>query len=154
LNGQDDERRERARRLMMARLDGELSGQEHQELERLLGENAGLRQEWEKLQRVKEVTGTMALKRPPEEVWDGYWRSVYNKAERGIGWILVSIGAIVLLSYGLWMMVGEILADADMPGFVKFFLFALLVGLAVLLVSVIREKLFTRKDDPYKEVER
>ena len=33
-------------------------------------------------------------KKPPKEVWKFYWVSVYNRLERRIGWILLSIGAI------------------------------------------------------------
>lgn len=150
--GRKDE--EQVRRLMMAALDGELSAAEQTELEGMLAADEGLRREWDRLQRVKEVTGTMALKRPPDEVWDGYWMSVYNRLERGVGWILVSIGAIVLTSFGLWRFVEQLLADTGVPGFVKFGIFALLVGSIVLLFSVIREKFFTWRRDPYKGVER
>lgn len=154
MNGRGRDDGERSRQLMMAALDGELSGTERNDLERLLADSPELREEWARLQRVKEVTTTMALKRPPEEVWDHYWTSVYNRAERGLGWILVSIGAMVLISFGLWEFVQSIMAESNMPGFVKIAVFALLVGLVVLAFSVIREKLFTRRRDPYKEVER
>jgi hypothetical protein len=33
-------------------------------------------------------------------------------------------------------------------------IYAALLGLAVLLLSVIREKLFVRRSDPYKEIQR
>ena len=140
--------------MMMAALDGEVSAEERNELDRKLASDPELRQEWDRLRRVKEVTSSMGLKRPPDEVWDDYWTSVYSRFERGLAWILVSAGAVVLLSFGLWELVGHILADSDLPGFVKISVFALMVGLVVLLVSVIREKLFTRRRDPYKEVQR
>jgi hypothetical protein len=154
VNGRARDDGERARRLMMAALDGELSGAEHDELRELLAADAGLRREFERLQRVKEVTSTMEMRQPPEEVWDPYWTSVYNKAERGVGWILVSIGAIILAGYGLWHAAEAIVADTNLPGFVKIALFGLFLGVAVLLVSVVREKLFTSRHDRYREVKR
>ncbi|UCC81987.1 MAG: hypothetical protein JSW46_13395 [Gemmatimonadota bacterium] len=145
---------ERARRLIMASLDGELSGGERGELERLLDAHPTLRAEWARFQRVKEVTETMALRPAPEEVWSDYWASVYSRLERGIGWILFSLGAIVLLSYGAWAGVKELIADATIPWFVKVSLLALTVGAVVLLVSVVREKVFVARRQRYKDVER
>jgi ferric-dicitrate binding protein FerR (iron transport regulator) len=154
VNGESREDRERARRLMMAAIDGEISGAERAELDRIVSENPESKREWEKLRRVKEVTDTMSLKRPPEEVWDTYWVSVYNRLERGFGWILVSIGVLILVSFGIWHGVHDLLADTGVPPFLKIAIFAVCVGLLMLLVSVIREKWFVRKRDPYKEVER
>jgi ferric-dicitrate binding protein FerR (iron transport regulator) len=152
VSGQDE--RDRAHHLMMAALDGELADADRAELDRFLAGDERLRKEWTQLGRVKEVTKTMAYREPPDEIWDDYWTSVYNRTERGIGWILASIGAIVVLGYGIWIGLQELLADTDLPAFLKLGIFALLLGGLVLLVSVIREKLFTRGKDPYKEVQR
>ena len=154
MNGRELDARERARRLMMAALDDELEGGERGELDHLLAEDAALRREWEQLKRVKEVTSTMALTDPPEEVWEDYWTSAYSRFERGIGWILVSIAALVLLGFGLWEASEAIVASTELPGFVKIALFVLFFGAAILGVSVLREKWFVRRRDPYKEIRR
>lgn len=146
--------RESVRRLMMAVLDGEATPEEAAELERRLEGAPELRAEWERLRRVKEVTSAMKMRRPPDEVWDGYWQGVYRRLERGLGWILVSVGAIILISYGLWTAVRGVLGDADLPLVVKAGFVAALVGGVVLLVSVAREKFFVWKQDPYRDVER
>lgn len=145
---------ERARRLIMASIDGELASGERDELERLLDAHPTLRTEWARLQRLKEVTEAMALRPAPEEVWSDYWASVYSRLERGIGWILFSLGAIVLLSYGAWTGVKELVADATMPWFIKVSLLAVTIGTVVLLVSVVREKVFVGRRERYKDVER
>ncbi len=145
---------ERVRQLLMSGLDGELNAEEREELERILGADPRLRDEWNRLSKVKEVTQSMVLRKPPEEVWEDYWASVYSRLERGIGWILVSVGAIVLLSYGAWQGVQALIADVDMPWFLKGAILATSVGLVVLFVSVLREKLFIRVRDPYKDVQR
>lgn len=143
---------ERARQLMMAALDGELSRGESDELNHLLRHDPALEQEWQQLQRVKEVTQTMTLHHPPEETWDHYWTGVYRRLERGVAWILVSIGAIVLLSWGLWQAIQDIIGDTELPTFIKAGILALVAGGVILLVSVIREKLILRRSDPYKDV--
>ncbi len=49
----------------------------------------------------------MELKNPPKDVWRLYWASVYNRLERRIGWILLSIGAMIFLFFGGYKMVAE-----------------------------------------------
>ncbi len=44
---------------------------------------------------------------PPKDVWRVYWASVYNRLERRIGWILLSIGAMIILFFGGYKMVAE-----------------------------------------------
>jgi len=138
----------------MSGLDGELSAEEREELERLLEADSRLREEWDRLSRLKEVTQSMALRKPPDEVWEDYWASVYSRLERGVGWILVSVGGIVLVSYGAWQGVQSLIADTDMPWFLKGAILAVTIGLVVLFVSVLGEKLFTWSRDPYKDVQR
>jgi len=139
---------------MMAALDGEISPDERRELEGTLERNPEIRREWEMMSRLKEVTGAMTYKQAPEEVWDRYWTSVFNRIERGIAWILVSVGSVVLLAYGAWKWLEVLWGDAGLPMLVKLAVMAVAVGLLVLAVSVIREKLFTYRRDPYKEIER
>lgn len=145
---------DRVRELMMRALDDELAAGEREQLERALDSDRELSQEWDRLSRLKEVTSNMSMRKPPEEMWDGYWTSVYSRFERGLAWILVSIGAIVLGSYGAWYGVRDLMADADLPVLVKWGILAMIVGLVMLLVSVLRHRIFVSRSDPYKEIER
>ena len=96
----------------------------------------------------------MNLKKPPEETWDRYWGGVYARLERGIAWILISLGAAVLIAFAAYHAVLAFLEDTSSPLLLKIALAALVLGGAVLLVSVIREKLVLRKSDKYREVVR
>jgi len=146
---------ERPQRLMMAALDGEITEDERRELDRLLDGDAALRREWSQLERVKEVTGTMTLTEPPDEVWDDYWRAgMYRRVERSVAWILITLATLILVGFGLWHAVDVLLEESAVPGFVRIAVFALLMGGAVLLASVIREKLAVRRRDPYLKVKR
>lgn len=138
----------------MQALDDELSAAQRAELDRLLADDECLRAEWEKLHKVKEVTDTMGYRNPPQEIWQDYWVSVFNRFERGLSWILVSVGAAVLVGYALWQKVQSVLADSGMPIYLKIAIFAVLMGSIILLLSVAREKLFTRRHDSYKGVQR
>jgi len=149
-----EEHSERAHALMMAALDGELSSAERTELEGLLAVDESLRNEWERLKTVKEVTRTMTFREPPEEVWETYWVSVYNRAERSLGWLFVSLGVIVVLGWAGWHAVDAILTETELPPLVKIAIFVGVLGGGILFFSVIREKWFTRRRDAYKEIVR
>ena len=145
---------ERAHALMMAALDGELGADDRVELEQILAANDALRHEWEQMQTVKDATATMTYREPPEEVWDHYWVSVYNQMERRIGWLFLSVGLLIIFGWVAWQWVDALLADTELPRLVKGGIFAAVFGGGILFVSVVREKWFTRKRDPYKEVQR
>jgi len=140
---------------MTKALDHELSGAEQEEFDRLLAASPERQREWSEYQKLKEMTMQMKFRDPPEEVWDRYWVGVYNRLERRLAWILVSIGAMIVLFYGGYQAVESILADHRQPWVVRIALLALLAGGVILFVSVLREKLFTRKTDKYsKEIQR
>jgi len=149
-----DKHTERARALLMKALDDELSSIEQVELKKMLATDEGLRTEWERLKAVKEVTGTMTFREPPEEVWDAYWVSVYNRAERSIGWLFLSLGLTVLFAWAGWHMVDAILTETQIPAWIKLAIFGALLGGGILFWSVVREKWFARRHDPYREVQR
>jgi hypothetical protein len=135
-------------------LDGDITTEEQTELDSILKADSGLKKEFEEQVRIKGVLRKMKLKNPSVEVWDSYWLGVYNRLERGLAWILVSIGAVILIGYGAYEAVGKMLQDTSTPGFVKIGISALVTGGVILLLSIIREKLFTRKHDKYKEIQR
>jgi hypothetical protein len=153
-SGMKREIEERFRQLLMAAVDGELREQEKKEFDHFIQSDSACAKSWQEYKKLKEVTRTMKLKDPPNETWETYWINIYNKIERGIGWIVFSIGSVILLTYGICQMVQSILADTEMIGIVKVGLFALIAGAVILLVSVIREKVFVGRKDKYREVQR
>lgn len=143
--------RDRAHALMMAAVDGEISPPDRRELDQLILEQPDLAVEWQRFVRLKEVTAGMSLRTPPEETWDRYWASTYRRTERAVGWILLSAGAVVLAAYWLWHVVEGLLADTDTPVALRAAIVAVGLGLVILAVGVIREKLFTARRDPYQK---
>ena len=140
--------------LMMGEIDEELSPYEKAEFEKLLISNEEFKKEFDQYKKLKEVTTEMRFSSPPIEMWDGYWLNIYNRLERGIGWLLFSIGSIILLTFGGFKLVEALLMDSNISWIFKAGVLFIMGGLAVLLVSVIRERWFTFKRDPYKEIVR
>jgi len=143
--------RERVQQLMMAALDGEISADEKRELDAAIAAHPDIAHEWLRFKRVKEVTTGMSLRTPPEETWDHYWQGTYRRVERGIAWLLVSIGAIILGGYWAWHMVEAFFETSDEPLGIRIAIAALVVGGVILAVSVAREKIFTNRRDPYQK---
>lgn len=135
-------------------IDNELDEQQKKIVEEHLRSCPECQKEFHALKKFEEVMNIMELKEPKKEVWQTYWRSVYNRLERRIGWILLSIGGMILLFFGGYKMVEGIINDSSTPLLMKAGILSLLGGVAVLLVSLLREQLFVRRRERYKEVEK
>ena len=143
------------KRLLMGLLDGELSEDEKKSVEMHLDGCVECRAELKEFDEMKEVMKNMKYKEPPDEAWEKYWSRVYNKLERGLGWILASIGTMILLFYGGFKAVESLVKDPTVAILLKVAILVLLAGLVILFVSVVRERIFTYKKDKYaKEVKR
>ena len=152
MNSADDVSLDRVHTLMMAALDGECTEADRRQLDAELAHSPSLQAEWERLQRVKEVTMTIAVARPPDEVWDRYRTSVLHRTERGVAWFLIAMGAAVLGAVGLWRWIEAWLAT-NLRWELKAASAALLIGVALLIVSVLRERWHLHRRDAYsKEV--
>jgi len=134
--------------------DGELDPEQKRTVEEHLKACASCRNELARLEKVKEVTRKVQYKDLPLEVWEGYWQGIYRRVERGLGWIFLSIGAIILLAVGAFYLVSDFFLDPTVGIFSKFGVGALIIGGIFLLVSVGRERIFAYNRERYKEVQR
>lgn len=135
-------------------LDGDISDSEKGELLQILEENPELKKEIKEQKKIKGVLKKMALTNPTKEFWDEYWLNIYNKLERKLAWVLISIGAVLLLGFSAYEAISELLKDTAAPPVVKFGLLTLVIGFIVLIVSLLRERVFSVKRDKYKEIQR
>ena len=138
--------------LLSAYVDGELEPGDVARIEAYLEENPAARREVEQLQRLKQLTGAMRLKEAPAEEWEVFWESVYNRAERSLGWILFVLAAAVLGGWAVWELATVLLETEQLPWIVKGAIVVGTGGVLVLLLSVIRERVFKRSRTRYKDV--
>lgn len=139
---------------IMAYLDGELPEPERAEIDELIKNDEDFRSAYESMVKVKEVTGEMKFRKLPDMYWDDYWDHIYNRIERGVSWIMISVGAIIVVLFLLWRIIENLLADPSIHVLLKTGIFLLMAGTMVLIISVLREKLMVRKVDKYRKVER
>jgi predicted anti-sigma-YlaC factor YlaD len=140
--------------LLMGYLDHELTELEALRMEEHLKGCAGCAAELEEFRKLKEVTQNMRVVMPDDKYWEIYWSHIYNRLERRVGWVLLSLGSILLTSYGLYYVVARLLLQGDIPLVVRIGVVALVVGLCTLVVSVLRERIFIAKSDKYERIKR
>ncbi len=135
-------------------IDKKLSEQEKEELYKLIKKDKKLEEELKELYKMKEVM-SMLKSTDPDKEWDEYWSHLYNRLERGVGWIIISIGTILLLTFAGFQFVKELIKDPQLALYAKIGIMALIIGFVILFVSVVRERIFMGKSDKYsKEVKR
>lgn len=140
--------------LMMAYLDNELNEEQKQAFEAHLASCPDCAKDMKEFKRLKQMTDSVTFVEPEDRIWNEYWDHVYNRMERGVGWLLFSVAAIALLLYGGFQLIESIIKDPTVGALMKVGLLALLGGLAILFVSVLRERVYFWSRDRYKDVRR
>ena len=135
-------------------VDGELNADDKAEFEAELLINPELKAELEEFMNLQKVTGMVKYADLPLEVWENYWQNLYRKTERGFGWILFSLGFVILACFGAYEIFSELYADPEAPLWLKIGLTTLMAGSIFLLISYGRERIFAYNRDRYKEVQR
>jgi len=142
------------RDLLMGYLDKELTDEQRRQFEEHLAGCSECRGELERFKKVKQITDEVTLVEPEDRIWQDYWSGVYNRIERGIGWIVFSVAAVLLTIYGGFKLIEAIVGDVTIGILLKAGLLALIAGLAILFVSVLRERIFIWSKDRYRNVRR
>lgn len=142
------------RELLAGFQDGELDATQAAEVRQHLAGCELCRAELARLEKVKEVASKVQYKDLPLEVWEGYWQGVYRRIERGLGWVFASVGAVILICFGLFHLVQGFFLRPEVSIFAKIGVAGLLLGGTFLLVSLIRERMFAYYRDRYREVQR
>ncbi len=135
--------------LLSGYIDGELTQQERQRVEVHCDECTQCRGSLTDLRALRSAVGQARLGELGEDKWREQMDDTTVKATRGIGWLLLIGGVLVISGIGLFQFItassmsfGEKLLAASIYG-----------GLAALFISVLRQRLIERKTDKYKDVE-
>ena len=145
---------ESIKELLAGYQDGELDRDQRDMVEKHLADCPACREELARLDKVKEVTNKVQFNDLPLEVWEGYWQGIYRRIERGLGWIFLSIGVIILAATGAFYLVRDFFLDPAVGFFPKIGVAGVIVGAVFLLTSVIRERIFAYNRERYREVQR
>jgi len=140
--------------LMMGYLDNELDDEQKRRFEEHLAGCPECADETKEFKHLKAITDEVTLVEPEDRIWQDYWSGIYNRIERSLGWIIFSVSAILLAIYGGFKLIETIVTDATVGMFLKIGLLTLIIGLAILFVSVLRERIYFWSKDRYRNVRR
>jgi VIT1/CCC1 family predicted Fe2+/Mn2+ transporter len=130
-------------------VDGELTQQDRQRVLLHCEQCPECSENLAELQALRVRIGKARLSTTGEDTWRETMNDSIVQTSKGLGWILVIIGLAMALGAALYVF----FFSPDMSPWQKFMVFAIYGGLAVLLFSVLRQRLIERKTDKYKDVD-
>ncbi len=130
-------------------IDGELTQQQRQRVEQHCQQCAECGETLEELKLLKQRVAAGKLSIFGEDKWREDMNNPSVQTPRSVGWIMFIAGILVAGAVGLYVFI----SDPSMPVWTKLMLVAIYGGLAVLLYSVLRQRLLEQKTDKYKDVE-
>jgi len=132
---------------LMRYLDGELSPEQRDTVERELAGSTELQREVAIYRALKE--DFMELSFHPATRRTSVWDHVNNRVTKPIGWVLIVVGAATWLLYGAY-----VFATAPYDPWEKLATAAVAIGILLLFASVIWERYQEWLRDPYRDVYR
>ncbi len=135
--------------LLSGFIDGELSQQQRQRVTLHCEMCADCRQKLAELRVMRDRIGQTHLSELGEDKWRETMNDLTVQTSRSVGWLLFIAGILIITGIGLYVFI----VDASISIGLKLVMAAIYGGLAVLLFSVLRQRLIERKTDKYKDVE-
>jgi predicted anti-sigma-YlaC factor YlaD len=130
-------------------LDGELTQGDRQLVEVHLEQCKQCRNAYDEMARLSEAVGKLSFGEMPPEAWSKMMNDLTVRTSRGAGWLLYVAGLVLVLGYAAY----QFSIDDEIPALIKTGVAGIVVGLSLLLVSVIRQRVIASKTDRYKDVE-
>jgi anti-sigma factor RsiW len=130
-------------------LDGELTQAADQRVRIHVEECAHCSALLGELKTMREATMSTRFVQPDDEQWDERPRGGVSFATRGFGWILGIAWLVTVTIYGLWQ-----LWQAPESLFEKTLVFGGVAAFALLLISVLADRIKTARSDRYREVKK
>ena len=140
--------------LMMAYLDDELNGEQKRAFEAHLASCSDCAKDLEEFRKLKQMTDCVALAEPEDRVWDEYWNGLYNRMDAARGGSCSPSRRLPFSSTAASSSLETIIEDRTVGMLAKVGVLALVGGLAILFVSVLRERIYFWSRDRYKDVRR
>jgi anti-sigma factor RsiW len=135
---------------LSAYLDGELTQQEAQRVSVALRHSPELRAKYEDLKRLRDEIRSLDFPAPNDQEWRRIVGQATFKTTRGLGWLLWAGAAAVLTGYALW----EFATDPSIEALERIGVLTMLLGIALVFLTVLWERLGAHKHDKYKDIER
>jgi hypothetical protein len=132
---------------LMRYLDGELAPEERSRVDAALAASTELQREMAIYRAIKADFQELSFHPGPR--YNSVWDRVNARVARPIGWILFVAGAVVWMSYGVY-----VFATSPSDPWEKLATGAIAIGILMLFASVIWERYQEWLRDPYRDVHR
>ena len=135
--------------LISGHIDGELTQQDSQRVELHLESCVACRRTYEGMSQLRQKVGQLTYGEMSNEEWSQMMNDLTVRTSRATGWILYVVGLLIVVGYGAY----EFAVDDELPALLKTGIAGIVVGVILLFVSVLRQRLIARKSDKYKDVQ-
>ena len=105
---------------------------------------------FEDFRRLRTDIKDLEYPEPSEAEWSNVMAGFTFKATRGLGWLLWIGAALVLVGYGIYAFA----TDDTVKAFERVAVLALLLGVVLVFLTVLAERLKSYGHDKYKDVEK
>ncbi len=140
--------------LLMGYIDGELSHDETRRVEEHLKECNECTIELERYRQLNDIVKPLDFITMEDKLMEKYWSKGYRKIERNLGLLFLFGGLSVLTGFGIIQIVIKVWYAAGISILIKIAIFTALTGGVVLLLSLLREKLYLSKKQRYSDIRR
>ena len=127
-------------------LDGELTQADRQRVRIHLEDCADCRREFEQLQELQKLTGSLKFSDPPEDKMRELEQQLSVQAPRRLGWGLFTGGLAVWAAYAVYLFV----TAPDLLTWPKLTAGAVVIGFVLLVISVARQRWLELPHDKYR----
>jgi predicted anti-sigma-YlaC factor YlaD len=135
---------------LSAYLDGELTQQDRQRVGAHLQQCERCRGVLEDFARMRADIREIPFPEPPTDAWSKMMAGLTFRTTRGLGWLLWGGGAAVLAAYALYAFA----TDPAVKAFERVCVLAMILGAALVFMTVLAERIVGLRTDKYKDVQK
>ena len=137
-------------RLLILYIDDEISKEEKEDVESHISSCANCKALMEQYMKLKKTSSEISFTKPSDETMDSYWANISSRLSRGGGWIFLIIGSVILIIYAIC----RFAVDPSVHSLVKVTIAAIVIGIVLLFISVLLERIRDLKTDRYRGIEK
>ena len=135
--------------LLSGYIDGELTQQQRQRVEIHCDNCSACAKDRDDLAGLRAAVGASSLSQYGEDTWRETMSDTTTQTSRGFGWLLLIGGVLACAGIGIFAFI----TDPSIEWYFKLVAVAIYGGLALLFISVLRQRWVEQKTDKYKDVE-
>jgi len=135
--------------LLSGYLDGELTQQVRQRVELHLEACDKCRAAIDEMAQMQDAVGELSFGEMSLHEWSHLMNDLTVRTSRGFGWLFYVVGILIVLGYGIY----EFAIDDEVPALVKTGVTGIAVGIVLLFLSILRQRIIASKSDRYKDVQ-